>query len=191
MMRMKVLGLLAAAALACPLAANAALIDNGGYTTDTANGHDWLDLTATRGVTIADAVAANAGAGYRFATDLELSAFLGEFGIAYDFAPGTFVALNPSAASVAQFTSLVGTTVDDAALGNFDVSGGGRFAYLCISAGTCVPSSFVNDTNAFDGSPSLGVFLVRDSVSVPAPASLGLLGLGLAGVATRRKRASA
>ena len=40
---------------------NAALVDNGIYTTDTLSRLDWLDLSVTKGLTLADAVAANDG----------------------------------------------------------------------------------------------------------------------------------
>ena len=41
-------------------AANAALIDNATYTTDTAFGLDWLDLTATKGQSVSAALGAMA-----------------------------------------------------------------------------------------------------------------------------------
>jgi hypothetical protein len=41
--------------------AQAALVDNNSYTTDTATGLDWLDIDLTSGMTLAEAEAANSG----------------------------------------------------------------------------------------------------------------------------------
>lgn len=44
--------------------ANAALIDNGEFTTDTATGLEWLDLTETTGITVAETAQFIGSVGY-------------------------------------------------------------------------------------------------------------------------------
>ncbi|MGI9309123.1 MAG: hypothetical protein ACR2P6_07665, partial [Gammaproteobacteria bacterium] len=63
---------LVCAALLIGSAAHAAIVDNGGFTTDTVSGLDWLDLTETTSMTILDAEAAFSGNGWRLATGAEV-----------------------------------------------------------------------------------------------------------------------
>jgi len=51
---MKLKQLLLIAALVMPFSVGAAIIDNGGYTTDTDTGLSWLDLTTTAGISYID-----------------------------------------------------------------------------------------------------------------------------------------
>ena len=67
-------------------AAHATLIDNNTYTTDTAFGLDWLDLTATKGQSVASALSNNSG--WSYATDSQVSNLMSSFGIGYAFNPG-------------------------------------------------------------------------------------------------------
>jgi len=65
--------------------ANAALIDNNFYTTDSGSGLDWLDVTATKGLSY-DYVSSQFGAGeefagWRYATDVETEGLYVAFGL--------------------------------------------------------------------------------------------------------------
>jgi hypothetical protein len=55
--------------------ANATLIDNGDYTTDTESGLDWLDWTETLSDTQSEALAEFSGDGWRIATATEAHAY--------------------------------------------------------------------------------------------------------------------
>jgi hypothetical protein len=62
--------------------ANATLIDNGDYTTDTVSGLDWLDWTLTGNKTQAEAILMFSGAGWRIATAAEATGLIAnQFGI--------------------------------------------------------------------------------------------------------------
>lgn len=175
---------------------HATLIDNGGSTTDTATGLEWLDLTATRGISPTRAEAIYASDGYRYATDDLVSGLLSAFNITYQFNTGSFADLGAAESDRADFLSLFGRTgtdgpFPDTAVGQFDVDG--RNAYACIGLdNNCNPASFTNDRPIEPGSLTsffAGVFLVRNVASpVPAPATLALLGLGLTGLAWSRRK---
>ena len=74
----------AASLLFLPINANAAIIDNGAFTTDTLGGLDWLDLTETRNRSYVDVStklgAGDEFAGWRYASELEVSGFFDAFG---------------------------------------------------------------------------------------------------------------
>jgi hypothetical protein len=63
--------------------ANATLIDNGDYTTDTESGLDWLDWTKTLNYTQSEALDEFGGAGWRIATATEADGLMdNQFGVA-------------------------------------------------------------------------------------------------------------
>jgi hypothetical protein len=63
--------------------ANATLIDNGDYTTDTESGLDWLDWTKTLNYTQSEALDEFGGAGWRIATATEADGLMDiQFGVA-------------------------------------------------------------------------------------------------------------
>ena len=70
--------------LAVTLNANAAIVDNGTYTTDTGTGLDWLDVTATLGLSynqvVAELGAEGAYDGWRYATASEFDSLITNFG---------------------------------------------------------------------------------------------------------------
>ena len=113
--------------LACSLVfsatVNASLIstdwlnaNDGLITTDTASGLDWLDLSETYGMRLADASAlfGTTFAGFRFATHTEVLGFMGHAGLPTPASPFNSTVSSGNAAHIAAqqlMTSLVGETV--------------------------------------------------------------------------------
>jgi hypothetical protein len=74
--------------------ANAALIDNGDYSTDDESGLDWLDWTLTANKTQAEALTLYSSAGWRIATKSEAIGLMDNvYGIDVGSEPSTFVAM--------------------------------------------------------------------------------------------------
>ena len=191
----------AATALLLSTSVNAALIDNGSYTTDTVSSLDWIDLSITD--TNPYNLAPSLNSGWRHATNNEVANL---FGILFDgyydtegngssyIANGAYA---DQTTDVSNFISLFGSTyeaTDQSLILSIGMYLDENNVLRAMGVNT---SSYVFgiDLNS-DMSPYLdtshqnvGVFMVRTSV-VPVPSAVWLFGSGLIGLAGfgRRKK---
>jgi len=179
--------------------ATATIIDNVTFTTDTATGLDWLDVTASSGDSI-DFVSSQFGAGgvfagWRYATAAELTTLLLNFGITtvpHSDSPATQLTLHQTIIQTlgVTFTNPNLSFTEGYIADEGFLSGSmGPYRYIAVISEAPPP---IDQTVAdpfftlypFDTSvPSSGVgsFLVRDAVAVPGPiAGAGIPGLALA-----------
>jgi hypothetical protein len=164
--------------------ANAVLIDNDSYTTDTVTGLDWLDWTATVNMSESDALAANVG--YILATDSELRNL-------WDTAFNTSFSSNSSLTRVDCSTHCWQTQegIDFRALfGNTE--GGNNTGVTLKDYGLYALGSriYAGEANADKmlglASSRFGIGLVKNTTVVPEPATLAIFVLSLMGLASRR-----
>ena len=191
--------------LLASLNANSAIIDNGMYTTDTSNGLDWLDLTATSGRAYSD-ITSEFGAGgefegWRHATLTEIIGYLGSFGGDGNY-NGWSTANNGVYDAITPYWG---------ELGNRET----HFIYLQSGVGGNIRTADINDQSQINSSSgqdvaltgdyiniygflgnvnitgsTTGHALVRGTSVVPVPAAAWLFGsglLGLIGIARRKK----
>ena len=193
---MKTLKLISAiTGLALSASANAALIDNGTFTTDDITGLDWLDLSITDSQAYNSAVSLNPG--WRHASYTEVQTlFSSSFDGAYDTSNGGGISTLGSgytdqAADMATFISLFGETDTDMSIG-FVADLYGDLRWTGVDAYNIhLPSTFATYNDSADsGHSQAGIFMVRTSV-VPVPAAVWLFGSGLIGLVgfARRKKA--
>lgn len=149
----------------------------------------FLDLTSTQGMTIANAVSTFGGDGFHWATGAEVAQLYGAFGITYQSVFNDVVFLGVPAPLATAYTSYLGMTHDDGAIGWIDDNTVGSFhTYSCISVDVCRNGAFVVSNDLLnDPSPGLGVFLVR-SAAIPEPGTAVLIGIGVVGTLVRRRR---
>jgi hypothetical protein len=161
--------------------ANATLIDNGDYSTDTESGLDWLDWTETIDMSQAEALDEFGGAGWRIATASEARGLLErEFNID-NLLPLTEVGdIAGHAIKLNDFSALFGhtqATVEGSGLYGAD----SWFIYV----------GYLNEAFGVTGSsdPLFGVALAK-ATAVSEPAIITLFTLGLVGIGIARRRQS-
>lgn len=200
------------AVCACTLAfnANAAIVDNGTYTTDTATGLDWLDLTATAGMSY-NQVTAELGAGglfegWTYATRAQVSGFWDAFGGDSNYYNGWSTQNNGlfdvMAPLVGDLYCTASACTPGDGLSKWITGGLSAKGYkeIALSADLATVSQAAtedyftpgwNSIRTTDVAPDTGSALIRVS-AIPVPAAVWLFGsglLGLIGVARRNKRA--
>jgi hypothetical protein len=146
-------------------------------------------------MSIASAVSAYSGYGFRWANEAEVANLFAAFGIVYGSWSGFQWQLGASQTLSTNFVNYLGVTNGlGSSLGWIADDTLGGNSYSCISAytsiGDCIPAFVYKDSPFNDPSPSIGVFLVRDSgTAVPEPGTLALVGLSLACLSALRRKA--
>jgi hypothetical protein len=168
--------------------ANATLIDNGDYTTDTESGLDWLDWTLTINKTQTEALTQFSGAGWRAATGDELADLLENFFVCQSSCTSTFIhntSFNGYADKYKKFSELFTNRIG--------------YSYVTLEGLGFVG---VDDTWIFNGylpttyssanysSGSTGIPLVKPATAVTEPAIITLFALGFVGIGFARRRQS-
>jgi hypothetical protein len=177
--------LCAFAVLACPLASASLINHNDGSFTDTDSGYQWRTLAQYDGLDYATALAA-LPAGYHVASETELATLTSH-------APADPVTFAAEAAAM-------GATPGAGLIWGF-YGDGSRYAWKA-DYDTLWNSTAANGQGWFawnydvpvgEAAPGLSVFAVNTTVqaNVPEPGTLALVGLGLAGLARRRRAGAA
>ena len=194
--------------------AQAALVDNGGFTSDTDTGLDWADLSATAGLSYNDAGTVfdtYEGGGWRYATDAEVETIFdvlfdgyysnsqGTAGYSFE---GNIDHYADQAEDVANFVSLFGIS-DTHQYGTYsyglyaDENGdirmmGAAVGHSTGNYSTVYGTDFDYAYSQTDAQDYQGAYLVRSTgAEVPVPAAVWLFGSALFGLVGLSRKNSA
>ncbi len=202
-----VIGALARPAYAVPVLLGSGTLNTANDLTVVQNGtvnYEFLDLTATYGLSVASSVGLYGGSGFHWANGADMTVLLGAFNIAYGHFPGGGLyaptSLNPlvsvNAIDAANLATFLGKAPGvNGALGWIDEDTSlTNHTYIC-TGDACTPKIFLQQGQPFWPAVSIiGTFLVRNydtappQSSVPVPGALALFSLGLAGLGVMRRR---
>ncbi|WP_228720651.1 PEP-CTERM sorting domain-containing protein [Nitrogeniibacter mangrovi] len=177
---------------------------DGLLTRDTASGLEWLDLTQTYNQSVA-AVQTQLGGGglfdgFRLGLAAEVHGLMSAAGLPVSTSTGVVSTAAADLNAANLLTALLGETVGAnygstyyGARGHLTDNGSDRVVGYYTISGSQLFNDYVSGAPIW---PGAGVWLVRDSADalpegindVPEPASLALLGLGLAGLMASRRR---
>lgn len=196
-----ILGIFASSASAALMSADFLSSGDGLLTVDSGTGLEWLDMTQTLNQSYNSVIAGYNGYtttyGFRYATAAEVTTFFTNAGIPVI---DQTTALNYQAANVAPANALIALigTGDpifmDAIIADLATASNHRVAVIqgipnLASATSTMVCTQCGTWSADAIEPRIGSFLVRASSSqVPAPATLALIGLGLAGIRYQRRK---
>ena len=171
---------LALLGLTLSLSTNAELLDFGNVTTDTIANRDWLDLTATQGITAQDVLAGYGGyiaAGWTYATIDQVCGLLGALGDDTTDCTTGAVGVPMDPANAATLANLLGSTAASGrgAYGMFTNTSGfpDNAGLACINdtATSCTgggSSSWLTLNGWGSGYETVGSFLVRQTSTPPS-----------------------
>ncbi|MFT6928096.1 MAG: hypothetical protein ACJAZP_003745 [Psychromonas sp.] len=185
---------------------NATLIDNTGFFTDDIASLNWRDMSYSDGLSYDQAVASTLSGGvnegYRVATGTEVLGLFNTYIPTVLTTSSSWVNVGAGNGPAAIFYDLFGTTYGAGPDPDYQ----SIIAYTSSLSGsrhlTVQLHDYENGGDIFFGydrwgsadsqaSSNFGTFLVSSATSVPEPASIMLLGLGLAGIGFSRKKKSA
>lgn len=159
---------------------------------------EFLDIRATDGVSVADALDLYGLDGFRTALPGDVANLFDAFGFAYVDAPGSYAELSVTEAQATAFVDMLGRSrrTGNSTLGVFEDPAGenGGHSYFCISTSGCTPLNFVTDTDLSGAGDGHGAVLLRETTTppppppIPAPAAAPLLLGGLCALAALRRR---
>ena len=183
-----------------PCSLHAALIDNGNFTTDTASGLDWLDLTSSQSYSynelIVETGVGGLFEGYQLATVAEVDSLFDAADLpasgndTTDFAAvDALIDLIGATSSQNSFLEAFGITATPAGGSSHRVTGLDFYFNNSLPTYALIGGLTYGDTF---GPDTAGGWLIRETSVVPIPSALILFGsalIGLVGFGKRRKAA--
>ena len=198
--------------LLLPFQAHSTIIDNGDWTADTISGLDWLDMKFTKSMSydsVLSATTANDGnllSGWRYATKNDLKTLIDAFDgldipassilISQNVTSDYYPIANDDIAWSKLFEYICpecNGIIEDTIKGLYNDQRGMSWSFA-----TSFVNSYDTPTDWYDFEYNYSInnlvrddfssWLVRDSINVPEPSVITLLGIGLFGLVTFRRK---